>query len=237
MSGHSKWANIKNRKGAQDKKRSTAFTKAARDILTAIRLGGGNTNALGNNHLRVAIEKSRQVNMPKENIDRLIKRFEERKDNLTTFYLEGFGPETIPVMIEVETDNKNRTLGEIKLIFRNHGGSLGSEGSVAFMFDKMGRVELAKVEPERELELIDAGAQEMEGEEVWVLPEELNKFVNKMNELGIEVAESGLVMRPKSPLVVEGEENLAKIMDFIEELEENEDVVAVAAAFTYKDNS
>ena len=99
MSGHSKWNNIKNRKGAQDKKRSDLFTKASRNILTALRTGTG---------LESAIAKAKEVNMPKENIDRLVSRFNERRDNLVNFMLEAFGPCGVPIMIEVETDNKNR---------------------------------------------------------------------------------------------------------------------------------
>ena len=125
MSGHSKWANIKNRKGAQDKKRSEAFTKAAKDILTAIREGGGNTNPDSNVVLKAAIEKSRAVNMPKENIDRLLSRFESRKNNLSSGLMEAYGPYGIPMLIEFETDNKNRILSE-EIIYgnvRNHSRS------------------------------------------------------------------------------------------------------------------
>ncbi|MEI8068167.1 MAG: YebC/PmpR family DNA-binding transcriptional regulator, partial [Candidatus Shapirobacteria bacterium] len=138
MSGHSKWANIKQRKGAQDKKRSVAFTKIAKNILTAIRLGGSNSNPETNSQLKTAIEKAREVNMPKENIDRLLTRFEERKANMINFYLEGYGPFGVPMVIEIETDNKNRILGEVKLIFRNYGGNLGESNSVMFQFNRVG---------------------------------------------------------------------------------------------------
>jgi transcriptional/translational regulatory protein YebC/TACO1 len=100
MSGHSKWNNIKNRKGAQDKKRSEAFTKISKNILTAIRLGGGSANPEVNGVLKVAIEKAREVNMPKENIERLLVRFEERKANLVSIILEGYGPFGVPIVIE-----------------------------------------------------------------------------------------------------------------------------------------
>jgi YebC/PmpR family DNA-binding regulatory protein len=134
MSGHSKWANIKNRKGAQDKKRSETFTKVAKNILTAIREGGGNTNPDANLYLKTAIEKSREVNMPKENIERLLAKFEERKSNLVSGIFEGFGPDAVPMIVEVETDNKNRTLSEIKNMFKVAGGNLGESGSVAYLF-------------------------------------------------------------------------------------------------------
>lgn len=140
MSGHSKWANIKVRKGAQDKKRSEAFTKMSKIILTAIRLGGGNINVNTNSYLKTAVDKAREVNMPKENIERLLARFEERRNNLTNFMLEGYGPFAVPMIIEVETDNKNRILGEIKLIFRNYGGNLGGINSAMFQFKRVGDI-------------------------------------------------------------------------------------------------
>ena len=118
MSGHSKWSNIKNRKGAQDKKRSEAFTRLAKDILTAIRTNGGNTNPDANLSLKVAIDKAREANMPKENVERLLSRFEERKSNLVESIMEGYGPFGVPIIIDTETDNRNRILAEIKLILK-----------------------------------------------------------------------------------------------------------------------
>jgi len=179
MSGHSKWANIKNRKGAQDKKRSEAFTKAAKDILTAIREGGGNTNPDSNVVLKAAIEKSRAVNMPKENIDRLLSRFESRKNNLSSGLMEAYGPYGIPMLIEFETDNKNRILSEVKLMLRNYNGNLGENGSVAFLFDRVGEIVLEeKMTEEQELELIDLGVMDVAEKEVITRVEELNKIKN-----------------------------------------------------------
>ncbi len=233
MSGHSKWANIKNRKGAQDKKRSEAFTKISKNILTAIRLGGGSTNPEVNGALKVAIDKAREVNMPKENIQRLLDRFEERKANLVSVVLEGYGPFGVPVIVEGETDNKNRILGEIKLIFKNYGGALGESNSVMYQFDRVGEVELENITEENQLELIDFGAIDFDENTVIVEPLLLNDFVKKVEELGFKVIRSEMVYRAKNPTILQSEEQVEKIMDFIDELESNDDVLGVFCGFDY----
>lgn len=234
MSGHSKWANIKNRKGAQDKKRSEVFTRASKNIMTAIREGGGNTNPEANFHLKAAIEKSREVNMPKENIDRLLKRFEERKNNLSSGVFEGFGPFGVPVIIEVETDNKNRVLGEIKLIFRNYGGSLGESGSVAFMFEKVGEIELeTKLDENSELELIDLGIKDIDENTIITEVNDFGKVRDKIMAMGLAIESSGLVYKCRNATMLVNEDDVGKILDMIDELEENDDVVNVFAGFDY----
>lgn len=233
MSGHSKWANIKNRKGAQDKKRSEAFTKVSKNILTAIRSNGGNTHPESNSSLKVAIEKAKEVNMPKENIGRLIARFEERKANLANFEFEGFGPYGVPMIVEAETDNKNRILGEIRLIFRDYGGNLGEEGSVNFLFDRVGEIEVKTLAEDEELELIDEGAIDFDGETILTRPADLKKILDKVGELGLEVIERQLSMRAKQPVMLKSEEELGRMMEMIEKLEENDDVINVFAGFDY----
>jgi len=234
MSGHSKWANIKNRKGSQDKKRSETFTKAAKNIMTAIREGGGNTNPTSNVALREAIEKSREVNMPKENIERLLKRFEERKNNLVSGVFEGFGPFGVPIMIEVETDNKNRILGEIKLIFRNYGGNLGESGSVSFMFDRVGEIELeSKIDDNAELELIDVGLKDIDDKSIITEVADFGRVRDKINALGLKIESSGLIYKCRSLTMLTSEDEVNKILDLIDELEENDDVINVFAGFDY----
>lgn len=234
MSGHSKWANIKNRKGAQDKKRSEAFTKVSKNIMTAIREGGGNTNLDSNLGLRVAVDKARAVNMPKENIDRLLKRFEERKNNLSSGLFEGFGPFGVPMIIEVETDNKNRILGEIKLIFRNYGGNLGESNSVAFMFERVGEIELEnELSEEKELELIDLGVKEIESKNIITEAADLAKIRKRVEEMGLKIDQSALIYRCLNKIKLKSEEEVGKILDMIDELEENDDVVNVFAGFDY----
>jgi YebC/PmpR family DNA-binding regulatory protein len=235
MSGHSKWANIKNRKGAQDKKRSEIFTRTSKNIMTAIREGGGNTNLESNVALREAIEKSRAVNMPKENIERLLQRFEERKNNLSGGVFEGFGPFGVPVIMEVETDNKNRVLGEIKLIFRNYGGNLGESGSVAFMFDRVGEIELkSNIDENFELELIDFGIKDIiESKLIITEVTDFGRVRDKIVSMGLEVENSALVYKCRNNIMLASEEEVGKILDMIDELEENDDVINVFAGFDY----
>jgi YebC/PmpR family DNA-binding regulatory protein len=233
MSGHSKWANIKNRKGAQDKKRSEAFTKISKNILTAIRIGGGNTNPEANTSLKVAIDKAKEVNMPKENIQRLLDRFEERKANLVNVILEGYGPFGVPVIIEIETDNKNRILAEVKLIFKNYGGSLGETNSVMYQFDRVGEIEFENINEEDQLSLIDFGVIDFDENIVIVEANNLNDFVNKVKNRGLEPLRSELVYRMKSPMSLSSEDELNKIMDFVDELENNDDVLGVYVGFDY----
>ena len=225
MSGHSKWANIKNRKGAVDKKRSEVFTRASKNIMTALRTGG--TVAL-----KTAIDQAKSVNMPRENIERLQNRYEERKANLVSCRFEGFGPHSVPLVIEVETDNKNRTLGEIKLLFRDIGGSLGSEGSVDYMFERVGEIEIDHtLTDDLQLELIDYGLVDFSENVIKTDVENLSKMEKKVKELGIEVVRSEIVMNCKQPTKLSSEDEVVKVMDLIDALEEHDDVVNVFSGF------
>jgi len=233
MSGHSKWNNIKNRKGAQDKKRSETFTKASKNILTAIRLGGGSADPEVNGSLKIAIDKAREVNMPKENIERLLARFEERKGSLVSLILEGYGPYSVPILIEAETDNKNRLLSEIKLIFKNYDGALGESNSVMFQFNRVGEIELEKNDENTQLQLIDLGVIDFDDNLVWVEPSSLNQMVTKINDMKIKVVRSELIYKVKMPVFLKNEDELVRLLDFIEELENNDDVLGVFAGFDY----
>ena len=233
MSGHSKWANIKNRKGAQDKRRSETFTKVSKNILTAIRLGGGSSDLEVNLQLKTAIDKAKEVNMPKENIQRLLDRFEERKGNLVTVMLEGYGPFGVPMIIEAETDNKNRILSEIKLIFRNFGGTLGEANSVMYQFERVGEIEFESLDEEKQLSLIDMGAIDFDGNVALVEAISLNDFVAKVKNVGLEPNRYELVYRAKNPIELASEEEVNKILDLADELEANDDVVGVWSGFEY----
>jgi len=236
MSGHSKWANIKNRKGAADKKRSEVFTRASKNILTAIREFGGNTNPEMNYKLKQAIEKAREVNMPKENIDRLINRFEERKASLTLITFEGYGPFGVPLIIEVESDNKNRIVAEIRGILKKYGGSLGEINSVMFQFEKKGRVEAGRELTDDELlELMDHGLEDNKGKEILTSVSGLQEVVSQMKNRGIEVIDYGLTYVCLNPTVIKSETELSKLAEMIEELEENEDVVNVYGGYDYEE--
>jgi YebC/PmpR family DNA-binding regulatory protein len=233
MSGHSKWANIKNRKGAQDKKRSETFTRMAKTILTAVRENGGNTNPDSNFHLKAAIEKAKEVNMPKENIQRLLENFESKKANLGNYMFEGYGPLGVPLLVEVETDNKNRAIAEIKALFRRYEGSLGESGSVMYQFEKRGEVEVVSLPEEKQLEVIDAGAEEIEGATIWISPENLRDFVESLGKAGIEVKSFQVVYKMKAPVKLANEDEVAKVLDLVEALEENDEVINVYSGFDY----
>jgi YebC/PmpR family DNA-binding regulatory protein len=227
MSGHSKWANIKNRKGAVDKKKSEVFTRASRNIMTALRLGGTG--------LKAAIDQAREVNMPKENIERLLERYEQRKANLVNCRFEGFGPLGVPLIIEVETDNKNRTLGEIKLLFRNYGGNLGSEGSVDFMFDRVGEIETEeKLSEAEQLDLIESGVKDFEDGMVITDASNLTKVSAKIKEMGRRIAREEIVMKCRQRVRLSSEEEVGRVMDLIEALEENSDVINVFSGFEFQ---
>ena len=233
MSGHSKWSNIKNRKGAQDQKRSETFTKIAKNIRTAIRVGGGSADPDVNGVLRIAIEKAREVNMPKENIERLLARFEERKANLVSMILEGYGPFGVPIIITAETDNKNRILSEIKLIFKNYGGVLGESNSVMFQFNQVGEIELEKIDEETQLKLIDFGVLDFEENLIWVNTTDLDLVVKNILDLGLKVVRSEAVYKAINPIMLNNEDELNKILDFVEEIESNDDVLGVYTGFDY----
>jgi len=226
MSGHSKWSNIKNRKAAVDKKRSQLFTRCAKEIMVAVRQGGGNVNPETNSMLRSAMEKARQVNMPKENMARLLSRFEERKNGLVSLLLEGYGCFSVPILVEVETDNRNRILSEVKTIFRKFDGSLAETGSVKFQFDRVGEIEVDGLSDEAKLELIDMGATDFEEGLVLVEADKLKGLVEKMKGMGLSPGRTEVTMRIKVPKKLSASQK-EKLANFVSVLEENEDVVSV----------
>ncbi len=225
MSGHSKWANIRVKKGAEDRKRSAIFTKVARNIRAAVKMGGG-ADIENNWKLRAVAEKAREVNMPKENIDRILKKFKERKDNLVSVCIEGYGPSTIPVIVEIETDNKIRTSNEVRMILENYGGCLASNNAVMHLFDKMGRVELTKIDGPDWEKLIDLGAEDIEESTVYVHFEDLGRYVKDVGESGFEVIDSGVYFKPRVVSAVDVKDR-EKCLEMVEELLENDDVTGV----------
>jgi YebC/PmpR family DNA-binding regulatory protein len=236
MSGHSKWHNIQERKGKQDAKRSNLFTKFAKAITVAAQKGGADPNM--NFSLRLAIEKSKEVGMPKDNIDRAIKRGTGELDDgvrMEEVIYEAFGPSGVAVLVKTVSDNKNRTVSDLKHIFSENGGSLGGAGSVMWMFQQWGVVMLSSEElkklggkDEAELVLIEMGAEDIkereEGQmEVKTKVEQLQKLLVALKEKGIEAKESSLQFIAKDPVRVD--EALGnKISKLFSELEDNDDV-------------
>lgn len=232
MAGHSKWANIKHRKGAQDKKRAKQFTRAIKEITVAVKEGGG-PDVETNPTLRNAVANAKGVNMPKDTIQRAIKKASGADaDNYETVFFEGYGPHGIAIFVECTTDNTNRTVASVRSIFTKGGGSLGTNGSLEFLFDRKGVFLLEKENlemdiEELELELIEAGATDVEdNDDILIIYTDYNDF-GKMNEaleqLDIEPKNAELQRIPLNtselPL-----EDAVKIMDLIDKFEEDDDV-------------
>lgn len=231
MSGHSKWSTIKHKKEATDHKRGQVFTKLVRAITVAAREGGEDINS--NFKLRLAVEKAHQVNMPKVNIDRAI---EKGVGGGSMGYMEavyeGFGPGTAAVIVEALTDNKNRTVSELKQIFERSGGSLGQPGSVSFLFDKKGRllIEKSGAIQEQILRLMDMGIDDVfeteEGICVITAISNVAEVKAKVETAGFLVKEAELIYLPKSIIDLD-EATMAKMESFLEELDNLDDVQEV----------
>ncbi|MEA3361751.1 MAG: YebC/PmpR family DNA-binding transcriptional regulator [Thermodesulfobacteriota bacterium] len=240
MSGHSKWANIKHRKGAQDAKRGKIFTKLIKEITIAARIGGGDLES--NSRLRLAVDKAKQANMPKDNIDRGIKKGTGDLDGVTyeEGVFEGYGPGGVAVIVEFMTDNRTRTVAEVRHAFNKYGGSLGVSGSVAFMFDRKGQIILSD---ENDFETIfeaalEAGAEDVKEEdgiiEVITDPVEFETVKNELEEQGLKYQSAEVTMIPQNLNPVEGKQ-AESLMKMIDVLEDNDDVQNVHANFDISD--
>jgi YebC/PmpR family DNA-binding regulatory protein len=231
MSGHSKWHNIQGRKGKQDAVRSNIFTKLAKAITIAAQKGG---DPATNFSLRLAIEKAKEVSMPKDNIDRAIKRGtgELEGGKMEELLYEGFGPGGVAIMVKAVTDNKNRTAPDIKHIFSKYGGNMGGAGSVQWMFGEWGTIVIGKNYLEKgrlelELALIEAGAEDIQDDDEGILVkakvENLQKVLNTLKELNIEPLRSGIEWIAKDTVVID-EEAGGKLEGLFGELEVHDDV-------------
>lgn len=229
MSGHSKWSTIKRKKGALDAKRSKIFSKISKEITVAAR-DGGSPDPDSNPRLRLAIQNAKGVSMPKENIERAIGRASKEAVSLQDMTFEGYLPNGIAVFIECLTDNSLRTISSVRAVFNKRGGALGTNGSLSFIFDRKGIFTIPKVgiDPDEfELELIDAGAEEIEDSgEVYVVTTALEDFGSiqkKLESLNI-VAENAELQRIPNDTKVLSVEDSQKILRIVEEFEENDDV-------------
>jgi YebC/PmpR family DNA-binding regulatory protein len=233
MSGHSKWSTIKRQKGAADAKRGQLFTKLAREISVAARQGLPDPDF--NPRLRLAVDRARAASMPKENIERAIQRAAgagagEQYDEL--FY-EGYGPGGAALMIQAQTDNRNRTVSEVRAVLTRGGGTLGESGSVGWMFDQTGLIEVptgAADPDEVALVAIDAGASDVEPEDevvvVYTDPADLHRVRDALHGAGFEVAAAQLTMRAKTTLAPEPDVAV-KVIRLVEKLEDLDDVQEV----------
>jgi YebC/PmpR family DNA-binding regulatory protein len=237
MSGHSKWASIKHKKAKVDAARGRIFTKFIREISVAARVGGGDIN--GNPRLRTAVLAAKAVNMPADNIDRAIKKGTGELEGVIyeEITYEGYGPCGVAVLAEVMTDNKNRTVGELRKAFSRHGGNLGESGCVNFLFEKKGHiaVDASKIEEDRLMGIaLDAGADDLQQDEgsflITTAPRDFEKVREALVKSGIQLASAEITMLPKSTVKLDGKpaEQMVKLM---EELEDHDDIQHVYANF------
>jgi YebC/PmpR family DNA-binding regulatory protein len=241
MAGHSKWANIKHRKGAQDAKRGKVFTKLIKEITVAARIGGGDPD--GNPRLRVALDKARQANMPRDNIDRAIKKGLGDLDgvNYEEGLFEGYGPGGVAVIVEFMTDNRTRTVADVRHIFTKYGGNLGVSGSVAFLFERKGLLSFpAGSDYERIFEAaLEAGAEDVkdEGDAIEVItdPTSFMDVRDTLAAAGLAWETAEVIMLPQTQVALAGKqaESMLKLMD---KLEDNDDVQNVYANFDISDD-
>jgi len=241
MSGHSKWSQIKRKKGVADAKRGQVFTKLIKEITVAARFGGGDPE--GNARLRTAIAAAKAENMPKDNIERAIKKGTGELEGVTyeEFPYEGYGPGGAAVLVEVLTDNKNRTTAEIRHIFSRSGGNLGEAGSVAWMFHKKGYIVIDKaaVDEDKLMEVVlDVGAEDIEAGakeyEVTTDPQKLDAVKKALDKAGIKYHLAELTMYPQSTVAIDGK-HAEQMLHLMEQLEEHDDVQKVYANFDIPD--
>lgn len=233
MSGHSKWATIKRKKGALDAKRGKIFTKIIREITVAARIGGGDQES--NPRLRSAIQAAKAVNMPNDNINRGIQKGTGELPGVVydEITYEGYGPFGVAVIVETATDNKNRTVADVRHAFSKHGGNLGENGCVGWMFDKKGVILVSKEgidEDDLMMTALEAGAEDVvveeEGYSVTTSPEEfeaVNKAIEEL-EATIESAEVSLVPSNTVNISAEQEESLLKMLDMLEDIDDVQNV-------------
>jgi YebC/PmpR family DNA-binding regulatory protein len=235
MSGHSKWSTIKHKKAAKDAKRGKIFTKLIKEITVAARMGGGDVNA--NPRLRTAVAAAKASSMPTDNIDRAIKKGTGELEGVSyeEVQYEGYGPGGVAIMLSLLTDNRNRTVAEIRNVFGKHGGNLGETGCVGWMFSKKGviAVEKSAAEEERLMEVaLEAGADDIgdAGDifDVTTPPERLEDVKGALEKAGIAVASAEVTMVPQNTLTVRGRD-AEQTIKLLEALEDHDDVQKVSA--------
>jgi YebC/PmpR family DNA-binding regulatory protein len=228
MSGHNKWSTIKRKKGALDAKRGKIFSRIVKEIQIAVKEGGPAPE--NNPRLRLAIQNAKGANMPKDNVDRAINKATNEGANLQEVSFEGYAPHGVAVFIECLTDNNQRTVGNIRAIFNKRGGNLGTNGSLAFIFDRKGVFTVPKVNinPEEfELEIIDAGVEDIElNEDVFVITcavEDFGKVQKKLDEMGVKIENAQLQRIPNDTKKLDLD-SAQKVLKIIEEFEDVDDV-------------
>lgn len=231
MAGHSKWANTKHRKGAQDAKRGKLFTRLAKEVTVAAKVGGG--DAESNPRLRSAIAACKQANMPNDNISRAVQRGTGEIPGVTyeEIQYEGYGPHGTAIIVECMTDNKTRTVAEVRFIFGKHGGNLGENGCVAWMFERKGfiLVPAAGIDEDTLMEIVlEAGGDDLtnEGEyfEIYTAPEDFETVRATLEAKGIPMEQAEITMRPTTQAEIDEVKKAAQVLKFLDAMEDNDDV-------------
>ena len=240
MAGHSKWANIKHQKGRQDEKRQKVFSKLIREITVASRIGG--PDAADNPRLRLALDKAFRSNMPKDTIERAVSRGagDTESENLEEVLYEGYGPGGVAVLVETMTDNRNRTVAEVRHAFSKAGGSLGTDGSVAYLFKKFGQIIVNDSDEDKLLDLvISAGAEDLEpgdnGRNIITMnTENFSTVKGILDKESIEVEESEFVMNASLSVELDFESS-EKVIKLLENLDDLDDVQSVHSNAEFSD--
>ncbi|MBN2077132.1 MAG: YebC/PmpR family DNA-binding transcriptional regulator [Dehalococcoidales bacterium] len=242
MSGHSKWASIKHQKGVADARRGQLFTKLTREIIVAVRQGGSDPDM--NFRLRLAVQKARDANMPLDNIERAIKRGAGETDGaaLIEMVLEGYGPSGAAILVQALSDNKNRTVQEVRNLFTRNGGNLGESGCVAWLFESKGLIAVRAGDSDPEelaLQAIDSGAEDVNIEggyiEIYTTPEDFMTVRQKLEEVGITIDSSEVSMIPQTSLDLEEKPALQNLR-LLNKLEELDDVQLVVSNVNFTDD-
>ncbi len=249
MAGHSKWSNIKHKKAREDAKRAKIFTKLVREIIVAAREGGGDPDY--NARLRLGIERAKDANMPNDNIENAIKKGTGELEGVDyeEYTYEGYGPAGTAFFIEAVSDNKNRTVSEMRHLFDKHGGNLGADGCVAWQFERRGLilVDIGSVDDADtfQLEMIECGATDFErgeddeGHDVWKVYstyESFNEVNDAIRESGNEVSDSMLTRIPTNEVDIDSEDDAEKVLDFYGLIDDHDDVQNVYANFSVADD-
>ena len=242
MSGHSKWHSIKHKKGAIDAKRGRMFTKVIKEITIAARIGGG--DAEGNPRLRKAIADAKELNMPADNIKRAVQKGtgELEGGQLEELQYEGYGPGGVAMIVEVVTDNRNRTVSEIRHVFSKNGGNMGEAGSVAWMFSKKGYIVIDKSKGDEDTLMtlaIDAGADDFASDEanyeIYTTPDAFDKVLSALKTKSIQTLSAEISMIPQTYVKVEGK-TAHQLVKLMEAMEEHDDVQHVYANFDIEES-
>ncbi|MGA2027711.1 MAG: YebC/PmpR family DNA-binding transcriptional regulator [Syntrophobacteraceae bacterium] len=242
MSGHSKWATIRHKKGAADAKRGKIFTKLIKELMVAARMGGGNPE--GNPRLRAALLAAKAENMPKDNIDRAIKKGTGELEgvNYEEFAYEGYGPAGVAVLVDIMTDNRNRAASEVRHIFSRNSGNLGEAGCVAWMFNKKGSIVFDKkaIAEEELIELaLEAGAEDVKDQEdqfeIITSPEDFLNVKAAFDEKGLNYELAEITMSPQTTVRIEDTKTAQQLLRLMDALEDADDVQHVYANFDIPD--